>query len=357
MNPLDAPLKDFRDRIRAATANKKPLLIRGGGSKDFYGNVPRGDVLDTRAHAGIVAYEPTEMYIRARAGTPLLDIERALEEHGQMISCEPPDFAGATIGGMLAAGLSGPRRMAGGAVRDLVLGVQTIDGNAEVMNFGGQVMKNVAGFDVSRLMAGSLGTLGLITEVTLKVIPRAAAELTLQLEMTQAQALEQLDNWAQAPLPISATSWFEDRLSVRLSGADDGVAEARDALGGEALDEVDANDLWLSLREQTHPFFGAPLWRLSLPANIQALDLPGEQLIEWNGCQRWLTSEADAREIRQLAMAAGGAATLFRGHAEQKGAHGVFAPLPPQLAELHQRVKKSFDPAGIFNPGRLYPDL
>jgi len=353
VNPLD----DFRDRIRAATARKKPLRIHGGGSKDFYGGVPRGNALDTRAHSGIVAYEPTEMYIRAKAGTPLLEIERALEEHGQIISCEPPDFAGATIGGVVAAGLSGPRRIAGGAVRDLVLGVQTIDGNGELMSFGGQVMKNVAGFDVSRLMAGSLGTLGLITEVTLKVIPRAAAELTLQFEMTQAQALEQLDSWAQTPLPISASCWFEDRLSLRLSGAVDGVAEARDALGGEALADVDANDLWLALREQTHPFFAAPLWRFSLPANLQALDLPGEQLIEWNGCQRWLTSEADAREIRLAAQNAGGAATLFRGSTELKGQAGVFQALPPQLAELHQRVKKSFDPAGIFNPGRLYPDL
>ena len=357
MNDIDPALKTFRDRIKAATAGKKPLRIHGGDTKHFYGGAPRGEALDTRAHSGIVAYEPTEMYVRAKAGTPLLEIERALEEHGQIISCEPPDFAGATIGGVVAAGLSGPRRMAGGAVRDLILGVQLMDGNGELLNFGGQVMKNVAGFDVSRAMAGSMGTLGLITEVTLKVIPRPAAELTLQFEMTQPQALELLDSWAQMPLPVSATAWVDNVLSVRLSGAAAGVAEARDTLGGEALADVEANDLWLSLREQTHPSFRAPLWRLSLPAATEVLELPGEQLIEWNGCERWLASEADAREIRATVMAAGGGATLYRASAEQKAAAGVFQPLPKQLAEIHAKVKKSFDPAGIFNPGRLYPEF
>lgn len=349
-------LAEYEDRIRAATAAKKPLRIRGGGSKDFYGGVPRGELLDTRAHSGIVAYEPTEMYIRARCGTPLIEIERALDEHGQMLGCEPPDFLGATIGGVVAAGLSGPRRMQGGAVRDAVLGVQLIDGNGEVMGFGGQVMKNVAGFDVSRLMAGSLGTLGLITEVSLKVVPRPVAELSLIFELGQAQALEQLDAWGQMPLPISASVWQADRLVVRLSGAADGVEEARAALGGDPLPDVEANDLWLSLREQTHPYFAAPLWRLSLPAATQPLELGGAPLIEWNGCQRWLVSDEDASEVRESALAAGGAATLFRANAELKAA-GVFPALPATMAQLHQRVKKSFDPAGIFNPGRLYPEF
>jgi glycolate oxidase FAD binding subunit len=333
------------------------LRLRGGGTKDFYGQALEGEVLDTRAYAGIVAYEPTELVITVRCGTPLAELEAALRAQGQHLAFEPPHFGpGATVGGMLAAGLSGPRRQAAGAVRDFVLGVRMLDGRGDDVSFGGQVMKNVAGYDVSRPMAGSLGTLGLILEVSLKVPPLPFAEATLKLELPQDKAIAILNHWGGQPLPISASAWVENALTLRLSGAASAVEAAREAIGGEAMEPDQARRFWLGIREQTDPFFRTdkPLWRMSLPSVAPPLAFPGEQLIEWGGSLRWLACKADARAIREAAAQAGGHATLFR--ATDKGA-GVFTPLVPALAKIHRKLKQAFDPAGIFNPGRMYPDL
>jgi len=346
-------LAELQDQIRTAAERRAPLRLRGGGSKDFYGNEPRGEVLDTRGYRGIVDYEPSELVVTARCGTPLAEVEQALAEHGQCLPFEPPHFGAATFGGCVAAGLSGPRRAAAGALRDFVLGVKLVDGAARELAFGGQVMKNVAGYDVSRLIAGSMGTLGLIAEASLKVLPRAGAETTLQLEMPQARALDAMNRWAGQPLAISATAWFDELLSVRLSGTAVAVKSAAAAIGGSEL--ADGAEFWNALREHTHPFFScSTLWRLAVPSVAPALELAGTQCIEWGGGLRWLSSSAPAGEVREAARRAGGHATLFR--AADKSA-GAFAPLEPLVARLHRDLKRTFDPAGIFNPGRLYPEL
>lgn len=354
---METVLQSFRERIIAASASRSALRIVGGGTKDWYGNALQGEKLDTRAYSGIVDYEPTELVITARCGTPMAEIEAALSEHRQMFAFEPPHFgAGATIGGVVASGLSGPRRQAAGAVRDFVLGAVLMDGKGEVLHFGGQVMKNVAGYDVSRLLTGSLGTLGLLLEVSIKVLPQPIAETTLRFQMTQVEALARLNEWGGQPLPISASAWENNVLLLRLSGAAAAVIAAKKKLGGDELGEC--ADTWADLREQRSGFFsmetGVPLWRLSVPSIAPLLNVPGTQLIEWGGAQRWLRSNAPAQELRTVAAAAGGHATLFYGGNKQVG---VFHPLQPALATLHNNVKKAFDPARIFNPGRLYDHM
>ena len=356
---MNEVVQQLAETVRAAAANCTPLCIRGGGSKDFYGNAPRGEALSTRAYGGIVAYEPTELVITARCGTPLADIEAALRERRQMLAFEPPQFGAAgektaTLGGCIAAGLSGPRRASAGAVRDFVLGVRLLNGNGEDLRFGGQVMKNVAGYDVSRLIAGSLGTLGVILEASLKVLPLPAAETTLRLAMDPARAIRTMNEWAGKPLPISATCHHDEVLSVRLSGAEAAVRAARAAIGGEEVES--GAQFWSDLREQRLGFFRAAprLWRLSVRSTTPPLDLPGRQLIEWGGSLRWLDSDADAGTLRAAAGASGGHATLFR--AADKSA-GAFQPLPPALMQLHHGLKRAFDPAGILNPGRMYQEL
>jgi glycolate oxidase FAD binding subunit len=347
----------YAGQIRSAAAEKRPLRLRGGGTKDFYGEALAGEVLDTRAYCGIVAYEPTELVITVRCGTPLADLEAALRAQGQQLAFEPPHFGpDATVGGMLAAGLSGPRRACAGAVRDFVLGVRMLDGRGEDLSFGGQVMKNVAGFDVSRPMAGSLGTLGLILEVSLKVPPLPFAEATRKLEVPEDRAIAMLNHWGGKPLPISACAWNAGELYLRLSGAASAVAAAGEAIGGDLIEATAAERYWLAIREQSHAFFsdGKPLWRLSVPSVAPPLALPGEQMIEWGGALRWLFSNADARTVREAAARSGGHATLFR--AADKSA-GVFTPLAPPLARIHRNLKQAFDPAGVFNPGRMYPGL
>jgi glycolate oxidase FAD binding subunit len=342
----------FAERIREAAAHHRPLRLRGGGTKDFYGNEPRGEVLDTRAYAGIVSYEPTELVLTARCGTPLSEVERILEENGQCLPFEPPHFgAGATFGGCIAAGLSGPRRASAGALRDFVLGARIVDGRGRALGFGGQVMKNVAGYDVSRLLAGTLGTLGLIAEASLKVLPRPAAERSLRLEMPQERALEAMQRWAAQPLPISATAWHDGELLVRLSGSAPAVAAAAGKIGGEPLEQAP----WAAIREQTHPFFAAsPLWRVALTPVAPPLPLPGAQLLEWGGALRWLAGAGPGEAVREAAQRAGGHATLFRAR-EKSG--GAFAPLAPAAMRLHRGLKAVFDPAGILNPGRMYAEL
>jgi len=342
------------DALSLAAESRSPLRIRGAGSKDFYGGMLAGDVLDVAGYRGIIAYEPTELYITAKCGTPLAEIEAALAEKDQMLAFEPPHFSGATLGGCVAAGLSGPRRQQAGAVRDFVLGVKLIDGTGQVLDFGGQVMKNVAGYDVSRLLAGSLGTLGVLAEVTLKVLPKPVAEQTLLFEMNDSEALARLNQWGGQPLPISASFWHDGQLSLRLSGANAAVEAARRTLGGTAV--VAPEQLWLSIREQTHPAFaGGVLWRLALPSTAAVPGRSGLRAIEWGGGLRWYGGEADA--IRAAASEAGGHAVLYRAAESQRCREGAFAPLSPALLALHRRLKKSFDPHGILNPGRLYGEL
>ena len=345
-------LETLQERIRDAAASRTALRLCGGGTKDFYGNGLRGEVVDTRAYAGIAGYEPTELFVTARCGLSLEELEIALAEHGQMLAFEPPHFGPqATVGGCVAAGLSGPRRVTAGPLRDFVLGAKVIDGRARVLGFGGQVMKNVAGYDVSRLLAGSLGTLALIAEVTFKVLPRPSAELTLRLEMPEARAIEELNRWAGQPLPISGSAWHDGELHLRLSGSEAAVHAATAKLGGE---RIAANHLWRDVREHTHPFFRGdePLWRVAVPSSTPPLELPGRTLIEWAGGLRWVKSSAAG--IRDAAVRARGHATLFQ--AEDKTA-GAFTPLAPQVLQLHRTLKAAFDPAGIFNPGRLYAEL
>jgi glycolate oxidase FAD binding subunit len=369
--PTDTALLALIDRVQTARAVKGKLNVRGGGSKAFYGEAEAGELLDTRALTGVSNYEPTELVVSARCGTSLATLEALLAEQGQCLPFEPPHFGSnadgpltATVGGMVAAGLAGPSRAAVGSVRDYVLGVTILSGKAEVLSFGGQVMKNVAGYDVSRLLAGSLGTLGVILEVSLKVLPVAPATATLRFEMGQADALGALNRWGGQPLPINASAWWDGNLLVRLSGAVAAVQAARIRLGGSVVDAESAASFWRGLRDQRDAYFvraraavadGATLWRLGLPQTAARLDLPGErpgdQLIEWGGAQRWLVSRRPATELRAAAAALGGHATLFDGRDKSAG---VFAPLTPPIARIHQGLKQSFDPDGIFNPGRLY---
>jgi glycolate oxidase FAD binding subunit len=352
---MNTTLQDFADLIGHATATRTPLCIRGGGSKDWYGQDVQGTVLDTTAYRGITDYEPTELVLSARCGTPLAEIEAHLAQHDQMLAFEPPHFGpGATIGGTVAAGLSGPRRQAAGAVRDFVLGAVLVDGKGEVLHFGGKVMKNVAGYDVSRLLAGSLGVFGLIAEVSLKVLPKPVAECTVQLQVNEDEALRRLNEWGGQPLPVSASSWHDGVLTVRLSGARSAVDAARKRIGGKLLD--DADDWWRALREHDTAFFAdaGSLWRLSLPTVAPPLALPGTQLIEWGGAQRWLRTDADVATVRAAASKAGGHATLFRGGDRHAG---VFQPLAPAVLAIHRQLKNAFDPAGVLNRGRMYKDF
>jgi len=347
-------IETFREQVRAAAASGGKLRIRGGGTKDWYGQSLAGKILDTRGHRGIVDYEPTELVITARCGTPLAEIEAVLAEQNQMLAFEPPQFGpGATFGGAIAAGLSGPRRANSGALRDFVLGAELLDGKGDLLRFGGQVMKNVAGYDVSRLLAGSLGTLGLITEASVKVLPRPFAETTLRFEIGEIDAIRKLNEWGGQPLPVSASCWHAGVLALRLSGAQAAVDAAVRSLGGQVMPDCAA--FWASLREQQHAFFAGDddtaLWRLSLPSTTGAVVLKGEQLIEWGGAQRWLRAGSeDVDAIRATVKAAGGHATLFRGGDKSVG---VFQPLAPAVARIHERLKASFDPAHIFNPGRM----
>jgi glycolate oxidase FAD binding subunit len=436
-------LSELRERVVAAHQQRQPLRLRGAGTKDFYGeNGPEGAApaadggqhvayppqmaggdnrsaargeggdapaaaatlrtsaaattvqpgatrgLDLRPYRGIVDYEPSELVITARCGTPLSEIEAALADRGQFLAFEPPAFgADPTIGGVIAAGLSGPRRIYAGAARDFVLGATLLDAHGDILRFGGQVMKNVAGFDVSRLLCGSLGILGIITEVSLKVLPRPRAEETLRLEMPAKQAVEAFNRWSGQPLPLSGAAWWDGVAWVRLSGAASAVHAAQERLGGERVDPTAATQWWNALRHCQHPIFESnKLWRLSLPDTAPPLSLPNQPLIDWGGALRWYAADpqhyasaapgaenaasmalpipapsdigADIRvapgDIRSIASAAGGTAMCWRGAAP---AGGRFHPLQPTVATLTRRLKDRFDPHGIFNPGRMIAGL
>ena len=365
---MDQALSQVVERIRAAVADAAPLRIRGGGTKDFHGELLQGEILGTSALAGITSYEPSELVVTVRAGTPLAELEAALAEKGQCLPFEPPHFAGGgTVGGMVAAGLSGPARASVGAVRDYVLGAKLVNGRAELLTFGGQVMKNVAGYDVSRVLAGSLGTLGLIAEVSLKVLPVAPAEATLAFDCSQADALRLLNEWGGRPLPLNASCWFGDEvtgtLRLRLRGAAAAVEAACAHLGGEREDSAAAAAAWQSLRDQQHAWFtaddaGAALWRLSVPQTAPVLGLGSGSapLIEWHGGQRWYKAPPEqASVIREAVHAAGGHATLFRMPPASSAAASAprFDTLSAPVARIHHALIREFDPHGIFDRARL----
>ena len=359
----DPALDTLIDQVRAARAHQTPLDIRGGNTKAFYGEAPQGLPLAIQGLRGISSYEPSELVVTVRAGTALAELEAALAEQGQCLPFEPPRFAPAgTVGGMVAAGLAGPARAAVGGLRDYVLGATLLNGRAEVLSFGGQVMKNVAGYDVSRLLAGSMGVLGVICEVSLKVLPLPVASTTLRFEMGEAAALKQLNTWGGQPLPVNASAWWSGMLVLRLSGAAAAVQSAASRLGGEVIAADLAAAFWAGLRDQSDEFFvgatkavaaGATLWRLSVPQTAAPMALTGEHLVEWGGGQRWVVTTTAAAAVREAAAKAGGHATVFRGNK----AGGALAPLPPALMRIHRELKTAFDPDRIFNPGRLYPGL
>ena len=393
---MDTPsnaLSELRERVTSAHNARRTLRLRGSGTKDFYGEAIEGELVDLRPYRGIVDYEPSELVITARCGTPLSEIEDALKDRGQFLAFEPPAFGGdPTIGGVIATGLSGPRRMYVGAARDFVLGVTLLDSRGEILRFGGQVMKNVAGFDVSRLLCGSLGILGVITEVSLKVLPQPRAEETLRFEMPAQQAVEAFNRWSGQPLPLSGAAWCNGLAWVRLSGAASAVRAAHERLGGERIGATPATHWWNALRHHTHPIFkNNTVWRLSVPDTTPTLHLPGDPLIDWGGALRWyayggtadaLIARDDTRQSRvaehtrvpdydgtkvpplgipsltarsrEIASAAEGTALCWQGHAPSTGR---FHPLQPAVATLHRRLKEHFDPHGIFNPGRMIPGL
>ncbi len=352
------------DQIHAARARRAPLRIQGGGTKDFYGEQPRGELLSLRDLAGISSYEPTELVVTARAGTPLAELEDALAGKGQCLPFEPPRFAtGGTVGGMVAAGLSGPSRVAVGALRDYVLGLTLLNGRGELLTFGGQVMKNVAGYDVSRLIAGSWGVLGVIGEVSLKVLAAPADTATLEFECDEQRCLDELARLRARPVPLNASAWCEGRMRIRLAGSRAAVRHARVQLGGTELNQEAAGRFWQDIRDHRHEFFALPaeevargvcLWRLSVPPTAPRFSFPGRQFLEWSGAQRWWRTTAAPDTVRAAAAGAGGHASLVRAAAK---AAGAFAPVGGVLMQIHRSLKNAFDPDGILNPGRLYADL
>ena len=367
-------LAQLQERVRAAAADHQPLRIRGGGSKDFLGESLQGEILDTRPLSGINSYEPSEMVVTVLAGTPLRELEAVLAAQGQCLAFEPPHFSPATtVGGMVAAGLAGPARASVGGVRDYVLGLQLINGRAEVLSFGGTVMKNVAGYDVSRLMVGAMGTLGLITEISLKVLPFAPCEATLRFEMGQAQALAQLHQWGAQALPLNASNWVQDETSsflyLRLRGAVAAVEAActmMQAMGGQRMDTASTANDWRACRDMQLPFFnpvnGMALWRLSLPQTTPPLALPFAQLIDWHGALRWLWAPMNASaSVVAAAKAAGGSASVYwatdTAGQPTKPQPATLSDLAPATRQIHTRLKAEFDPEHIFNPGRLFANL
>lgn len=362
-------LTQLCQQVRAARESSTPLYIHGGNTKRFYGEPIDATLesalqpLDVSPYRGIISYQPSELVITARAGTPLAEIEQAVAAEGQTLAFEPPRFGpSSTIGGCVASGLSGPRRMAAGTLGDFVLGARLLHSSGEVLRFGGEVMKNVAGYDVSRLLAGSLGSLGPIVELSIKVLPIPPLEQTQKLETDEREALALLDAWRGLPLPISATAWLADpkggkgTLFVRISGSTPAVASAVAQIGGETVADASAAEFWDALRDQTHSFFQErPLWRVAVPPTTAGLDL-GPTLIEWNGGLRWVSTDMPASELRGKVERCGGHATLYRYESKPDDV-SVFHPMPVALERINRRMMEQFDPAGIFNPGRRFPAI
>ncbi|QNP47172.1 glycolate oxidase subunit GlcE [Diaphorobacter aerolatus] len=372
-----AALSQIIERVRDSARAGTGLRVSGGGTKDFIGGDSvakcRAERLDMRRHLGVVDYEPSELVVTVRAGTRLSELEAELASRGQCLPFEPPRFGeGSTVGGMVAAGLSGPARASVGAVRDYVLGIEIINGKGELLRFGGQVMKNVAGYDVSRVMAGSWGTLGVITEVSLKVLPVPVAETTLKFELDQAAALAQLHAWGGQPLPVNASCWVEDggkgQLYVRLRGARAAVEAACASMGGERQDSAQVAADWHACRDHALPWFAdraarpeLALWRLSVPQTAPVLALPegvAPALVEWQGALRWVQAPlACGAALQATAQAVGGSALLFAAPAQGAAHEGEALPTPPSaqpaLAAITERLRQAFDPSGIFQPLRM----
>jgi glycolate oxidase FAD binding subunit len=360
-------LAECAERVCAAAAAGGRLRVRGGGTKDFLAGASDADTIDMRAYGGVVDYAPSELFATVRAGLPLAEFEALLERHGQCLPFDPPHFADAsgrdagTVGGMVAAGLAGPGRAATGSVRDFVLGAMVLNGRGELLRFGGEVMKNVAGYDVSRVFAGSWGGLGAICEISLKVLPRPPGSVTLRFEMTQAEALARLNGWAGQPLPLNASVWWRGTLAVRLRGAVAAVEAATRNLGGELIPEAFAQAFWDGVRDQRDEFFieaaqgverdGRALWRLSLPSTAPAIAHGIDTMVEWGGAQRWVVAERDDAALAEQAALAGGYAQRVRGG---PAGQGLYTPIPPAPAVvvIQQRLRESFDPHGVFVPGR-----
>ncbi len=370
----------FREQILNAAKNKTPLSIEGGGTKSWYGNTNNYAKLDTRSYSGILEYQPEELVITACAGTPLKEIEAALKEKNQVLAFEPPHFGeNATFGGAIAAGLAGPGRITVGNFRDFVLGARILDGKGQDLSFGGKVMKNVAGYDVSRLLPGSLGTLSLLLEASVKVLPKPAATATLRCQLSQEKALKALNEWAGQPLPLSASCWIgsakggDGELTFRLAGAAAAVKAAIPLMGSlvnaTELNEGVAEDFWNNLREQKISAFGnlgadQTLYRVALPAACGPIAISGandEIIFEWHGQQRWIKApgdEATFAAIKAIANSHGGHATRFRQGANVDPSYQRFTLLTEQahskaLEAVQERLRSAFDPAGVFATKRL----
>lgn len=353
-------MPDCRDEIaesvKVAYQKTQPLQITAGGSKHFYGRDIHGETLSLSHHTGIIEYEPSELYITARSGTSLIEIEQTISQQNQILPCESPHFADtATLGGMIACGLSGPRRVNAGSVRDCVLGTEVINGKGEYLHFGGRVMKNVAGYDVSRLMCGALGTLGVVMTATLRLLPKPACELSLAFSLDSTTAIETMNQWANSPMPISASFYDGSELFIRLSGSNTAIKSCKNNLGGEVVQSD--KTFWNEVREHKHPFFadGQPIWRISVPPNTEPLKISGNCAIEWNGALRWYRSDADEKSIRSEAERVGGHACLFRG--TNADSEQIFHPLTQASMKLHKKLKQTLDPACILNPGKMFAEL
>ena len=345
---------DITAKIKTAYQNKQPIQINAGGSKHFYGRNIQGEPLSLLEHNGVIEYEPSELYITARSGTSLLEIEQTISSQNQILPCEPPHFGStATLGGTIACGLSGPRRVHSGSVRDCVLGAEIINGKGEYLHFGGRVMKNVAGYDVSRLMCGSLGTLGVVMSATLRLLPKPACEQSLAFSLDSQTAITTMNQWANTPLPISACFYDGNELFIRLSGSNTAVKNCKNELGGELINTAD--NFWREIKEHTHSFFSSekPLWRVSVPPSTETLAISGNCAIEWNGALRWYNSDENEKTIRLEAERVGGHASLFKGNITEQ----IFHPISEASMKLHKKLKQTLDPASILNPGKMFAEL
>ena len=364
MHPDNDISSDLKLQLEQAAADKAKLNITGNNTKSFLGVIAdNADTLNVSAHSGVISYEPTELVITARAGTTLREINAKLAEYRQTLAFEPPAYGrNATLGGTVACALAGPARPYLGGTRDHILGCRVLNGKGQILQFGGEVMKNVAGYDVSRLMTGAMGTLGILLDISVKVMPQVDHELTLSTAIDTDNAIDQMQALAGYGLPVTASAYSDGTMVTRLSGTEVAVNAAADKLISSTENSVKPSDnaeFWTQLKEHTHPFFQnrSSLWRISVPALTKPIDLNGSWLYDWAGMQRWLHTDEPADTVRSQSAAAGGHATLYRGTEELKRSAGVFHPLPAPLLKLQQRLKHEFDPHGVFNHQRLFPEF
>ncbi len=346
--------QEIADKIKHSYQQKQPLEITAGSTKQFYGRKINAQLLNVKNHSGVTEYEPSELYITAHCGTSLDEIERVIENKNQILPFEPPNFGpSATIGGTVACGLSGPRRAYSGNVSDCILGAEVINGKGEQLHFGGRVMKNVAGYDVSRLMCGALGTLGVLTSITLRLLPKPENEQTVAFNMSSTEAIKKMNQWANTPLPISATLHNADSLYVRLSGSHSTIKSSASEMQGEFIENSET--FWEMIKEHKHSFFNSdlPLWRISVPPSTPELNIQGECVMEWNGALRWYATEVNENVIRTEVERIGGHATLFKGDCTQN----IFHPLSNVSMKFHKHLKQVMDPGRILNPGKMFAEL